>query len=203
MPLKQRRPTLMMPNGEPCDAMGDMQFVVPFLPLIGVVVGAVLGYFTAWHKDHLQWKRTESTRNLGLRQKAYADYASAIKLETTICRRMAAYLGLHDTGGKVDPIDGLAQMAKHQDERSAYFEVLLLLGAPAVVAAAREWHNCVWALRRFVRDEPNGRLKSFGDLYELAGISRDKFYAEARKDLEVGGEVAAFSPAGLVAEAHF
>ena len=124
-----------------------------------------------------------------IRRRAYADWAAAQKLDMGTCRRMAAGLGLYPSGAKMTEDEGLAQLSNRSDERQVSFENLLLVGSQEVVRAARKWHDAVFTLREFARNEPKVRKEDFSKLYKDAGEARDRFYKEARADLRVKGTV--------------
>jgi|tagenome__1003787_1003787.scaffolds.fasta_scaffold20989986_10 hypothetical protein len=167
-----------------------------YLSLIGVIAGAVITFVATSYKDSVQWRRSESARVGEMRRKAYADYASAVKLETTTCR--------HVISGRTSIDEGFEQMAQHQKERTAFFENVLLVGSRQTVAAAREWQSAVSSFRKAIRrsdtrgtaDFKRGTA-DFKELYRVAGVARDQFYSAARKDLQVSGDVSAAGPDDL------
>jgi hypothetical protein len=167
-----------------------MQGLTPFLSLLGVLIGAGLTFLASFYRESVQWRRSEIARLSESRRSAYADYAQAVKLDEVTCRRIAAHTGNYDAGGKLSVEDGLAQLSKNLSDRNAFYETLLLVGSVNAVAAAREWNEAVAALRRFIRDEPGSRNTPFPELYTWALITRDRFYAAARRDLHVEGVVA-------------
>ena len=162
-----------------------------YLPLVGVIAGAVITFVATSYKDATQWKRSESARLGEMRRKAYADYAGAVKLETTTCR--------HVISGRITIEEGFEQMAQHQKERTAYFENVLLVGSPQTVGAAREWQSAVSAFRKAIRSSKSRGTADYKELYRLAGVARDHFYVAARKDLQVGGDVSSAGPDDLTA----
>jgi hypothetical protein len=166
-----------------------MQSVTAFPSGLWTIIGAAFALLVGAYYDYAQFRRSEHTRLGELRRRAYADWAAAQKLDMGTCRRMAAGLGLYPSGAKMTEDEGLAQLRKRSDERQVSFENLLLVGSQEVVTAARKWHDAVFALREFARNEPKVRKDDFSKLYKDAGEARDRFYKEARADLRVKGTV--------------
>ena len=89
--------------------------------------------------------------------------------------------------------EGLAQLSMRHDDRNVSLESLLLVSSQEVVTAARKWHDAVFALRRFARNEGDFRTRDFSKLYTEAGEKRRLFYYAARKDLDVPGKLSTLS----------
>lgn len=172
------------------------QYVTPFLPVLGAFSASALTFWATSHKDkvdwersNVEWERSEHTRLGKMRKKAYADYAAAQKRDMITCRRMAAGLGFYDSASKITEDEGLARLSKLGDDRNVSFENLRLVGSEQAVAAARQWHDAVLALRKFARNDGDSRNRDFPKLYEEAGLAGDRFYEAARRDLDVPGVV--------------
>jgi len=166
-----------------------MQSVTLLPSGLWTVIGAALALLATAFHNYVQFLRSEHTRMGEIRRRAYADWAAAQKLDMGTCRRMAAGLGLYPSGAKMTEDEGLAQLSNRSDERQVSFENLLLVGSQEVVRAARKWHDAVFTLREFARNEPKVRKEDFSKLYKDAGEARDRFYKEARADLRVKGTV--------------
>jgi hypothetical protein len=158
-------------------------------PLLAVLTGAAVTFVVSFYKDTVQWLRDKQTRLRDIRREAYADYARRMKLDMVTCKRMAAHLGMYESGATMSEKDALAQLTRLGDDRSVSFDNLLLVGSPKVVKAAREWHDAVLALRKWARDEPKPPASVFSKLYTEAGKARHGFYVKARDDLGVKGVV--------------
>jgi hypothetical protein len=173
-----------------CNLCRDANALIPamtaYLSLIGVIAGSVITFVATSYKDAVQWRRSELARLGEMRRKAYADYAAAVKLETTTCR--------HVVSARISIEEGFALMAQHQKERTAFFENVLLVGSPETVSAAREWQSAVSSFRKAIRKSERRPTADYKELYRVAGVGRDKFYVAARKDLQVGGDVSSSTP---------
>lgn len=164
-----------------------MQSLLP--TVLGAIGGVAFTLLVNLLDDYVQFRRSEDTRLGEIRRRAYADWAAAQKLDMGTCRRMAAGRGRYPSGAKMTEDEGLAQLSKRSDERNVSFENLILVGSPEVVTAAYKWHDAVYALREFARNEPKVREDDFSKLYKDAREARDQFYELARADLRVKGTV--------------
>jgi hypothetical protein len=164
-------------------------WIVQFLTLTGVALGAVASFVSARLLERSRWQRDETTRWDSRRLESYADFAVAIKRHITTAHRVAAALGLPSSGQPLDPASGLPLLAEAEQELSVQWERILMLGSPGVIMAARDWRLAARHLEWFARgfgDDP-GEYRS---AFEEGGRSRDLFYKAVRLDLGiVSGEV--------------
>jgi hypothetical protein len=159
--------------------------IVDQLPtLIGVVVGAGGSYLVGAARDRVGWRRSQSTRWDETRAHAYADYTRAVKslylqcLRITNSRRFAAPDAATDDGASLAELDRLA------GERTAVWELVLLLGDPDAVAAGRTWHRRVGLMEKLARSEEDEAM-DYQALYDDIDNDRTRFYQAARKDLGI------------------
>lgn len=160
------------------------------LPLGGVVLGGVLATSGGVISERLKWKRAQAARWDTTRQIAYAEFATAVKVETRIYLKMATSMGLAWDGDDLDPVHGLQLLADAEDTRSAKFETVLLVGDPDTVAAGRLWQDCVWQMRVILRQDYSDGSGEFKELFHRAGQARNEFHNCARGDLGVDGSLA-------------
>ena len=172
-----------------------MSGIVDQLPaLAGVVIGATASYLIGAAADRTRWLRGQSARWDERRAQAYAEYAHAVKAQYVQCMRLAGSRGLSPGPGVADLGSALAEMGRLADERTARWELVLLLGDPETVAAGRTWHRRVWALEQFARGERDD-AKEFAALRTGFHEDRNRFYVAARHDLGIrSGEIPPAEP---------
>lgn len=76
--------------------------------------------------------------------------------------------------------------AQAEIDRAAAWEQVLLIGDPATIAAARNWHQCAWELEAFARGSRTGEQEWYAAVI-AANEARAEFYRSARRDLNVSG----------------
>jgi hypothetical protein len=156
--------------------------------MIGVIIGAVGSYLVATTSDRARWRRERSSRWDVSRMQTYAVYGRAVKRITDLAVRVAAHRGVGEFVATLPLAEGLPRLADADAERAALWEQVLLLGDPATVAAARRWHETAWHLDQLVRGEhPDQDAWSLA--MNRANDARAAFYAAARADLGVSGDV--------------
>ncbi|HET9896320.1 MAG TPA: hypothetical protein VFQ44_15440 [Streptosporangiaceae bacterium] len=159
--------------------------------LAGVVIGATASYLIGAATDRARWMRGQSARWDDRRSEAYADYAHAVKAVYVQCMRIAGSRGLAPGPGVADLDAALAEMVRLAGERTARWELVLLLGDPETIAAGRTWHRRVWELEQHARGERNDP-DDFAALRAGFNSDRTRFYAAARRDLGIrSGEIPA------------
>ena len=146
--------------------------------LVGVAVGAVASYLVATATERRRWRRGLETRWDEHRLAAYVEYGSAVK---AIFDRV---LRLRDDNQKefIDRAAVLQELRPAGAERAAKWEQVLLLGTPTSIAAARSWHQSVWALQDFVFGLRSGD-QEWETALRRSAVARTAFYIAARKDL--------------------
>jgi hypothetical protein len=97
-----------------------MSSVTQQLPaLIGVVIGASASYLIGAAAERTRWRREQSSRWDGERGYAYAEYAHAVKSLYGQTLRIANSRIKGNRGEPVDCGEGLAELSKLADERTA------------------------------------------------------------------------------------
>jgi hypothetical protein len=87
---------------------------------------------------------------------AYSEYANAVKASSQLSYRIAAARGFPAGAKPIDIEAGLQALAETESERTVTWETVLLLGDPATVQGAREWHECLWRLEWTARGKKTG-----------------------------------------------
>jgi hypothetical protein len=100
--------------------------------LLGVVVGALLGYLSSTLTERARWKRERTARWDEARMKAYADYGEAVKKISYLAVRIAAGRGLPYAIKPMPPTDeALRDLDAAEGGRARTWEPVLLLGSVA------------------------------------------------------------------------
>ncbi len=108
-----------------------MSGIVDQLPtVIGVVIGAGGSYLVSAARDRAGWRRSQSTRWDETRAQAYADYARAVKSLCLHCMRMTNSGGITAPPESTDTGASLAELDRLAGQRTAVWELVLLLGDP-------------------------------------------------------------------------
>jgi hypothetical protein len=120
------------------------------LVLAGVIIGALASYLTTAATERARWRRTLDSRWDDRRVDAYASYAQALKDEISISSRIAAARRVATTSHQPSSTkENLELLASAGIKRAAAWELVLLLGDPDTVEAARNSHETVWRLGGF------------------------------------------------------
>ncbi len=156
------------------------------LTMTGVLVGAGTTFaFTSW-TERSRWRRAEQSKWDDRRLVAYNEFAHALKHYALISQRMCAAHGFPYAGQPIDLDEGLRALAEADSEKSLKWEIVLLVGSPEAVAAARRWNKAAWELGYVAM----GAAMTHGEYvsrYEEMGRLRNEFYLCARADLGVNG----------------
>jgi hypothetical protein len=169
--------------------------IVEELPaLIGVIVGASTSYLIGAATDRAGWRRRQSTRWDETRAQAYAEYARAVKGVYVQSLRIANSRRLSPKPDTKDYVAALAELGRLADERTAKWELVLLLGDPETVSAGRVWHRRVWQIEPFARGE-RADAHEYAALLAEIDTDRARFYRAARRDLGIrSGDVPSGGP---------
>ena len=131
--------------------------VVQQLPaLIGVVIGAFGSYLVGSVTERARWRREQSSRWDDRRAQAYAEYGYAVKNVYIQCARLARLQAEEADGGQAAAPEALSQLGALTAERTAKWELVLLLGDPETIAAARRWHRRIWQVELLARGDITG-----------------------------------------------
>jgi hypothetical protein len=158
--------------------------VVQVLTIAGVLLGAAATFIATSATERTRWRRAQSARWDDRRLGAYGEYANAVKHMVRLCRRIAETKNVLATGQPVDLDSAHTALAEAETERALKWEVVLLLGEPATISAARAWHEQVWRLEHMLREDHPDQ-SAFIEAYKETMRLRDQFYAHARSDLDV------------------
>ena len=166
--------------------MSSVQIFSQLLVLLGVVVGAGGSYLTTSATERARWKRALDTRWDDRRVEAYASYAQSVKRTIIIAQRIAAGRGLSTDSEPLAPTQvSLDLLEATEAERASQWETVLLLGHPATVAAARDWHEHAWRLQAYARALLTGSASAWEEARTATDVARARFYESARSDLQV------------------
>ena len=162
-----------------------MSFLQQLPTLVGVIVGALGSYLVTSANDRVRWRREQEARWDDKRAQAYAEYSYSVKSHYELCKRLAAHRGLGTWSEPLDPEQAMEELARSASGRAAKWELVLLLGSPETVAAARTWHRKVWQMELFARGLREGNSEwKIADIEVVA--ARTRFYEAARHDLGIG-----------------
>jgi hypothetical protein len=163
-----------------------MAFMDQLPTLAGVIIGAAGSYAASSLTERTRWRRERAERWGQQRFQTYARYANTLKAQLRISLRIGAARGFDHVVDPLDPDEGLQRLAEAESLRAAEWESMLLVGNAATVAAARTWHEAVWAVERYARglkDDPAG----WENALKRTSQARDAFYTHARRDLGIEG----------------
>jgi hypothetical protein len=157
--------------------------IVDQLPaLIGVAIGAIGSYMVGSATERARWRREQSSRWDDKRAHAYAEYGYAVKNVFIHCLRLA-HVRFQETRDGQASAEALNQLGALTAERTAKWELVLLLGDPETIAAARAWHRRIWQVELLARGEVTGL--GLDELVAAVNADRACFYAAARRDLGI------------------
>jgi hypothetical protein len=157
-------------------------FVQQLPALIGVVLGALASYLAVTLTERVRFRRDQAARWRDRRLTVYSDYARSVKTTVSVMFRVSAHLGNDPHPHPLTHEDAAPQLAAASETRDAAWEMMLLLGEPAVVDAAHAWFTAVMAMERFVRDRVRDP-DEWSSLLDGQRVARARFYAAARRDL--------------------
>jgi hypothetical protein len=118
------------------------------------------------------------------RAQAYADYARAVKSLFLHCQRMANPGDVFALPAGADHQVLLAELDRLAGDTTAAWELVLLLGDPAAVAAGRIWHRRIGLVEVLARGQ-QGDAIDYQALYGDIEQDRARFYQAARYDLGI------------------
>lgn len=167
-----------------------MSGVTQQLPaLIGVIIGASASYLVGAATERARWRREQLSRWDEKRAQAYAEYSHAVKSLYVQSMRIASSRIRSTRNEPMDYDEALANLGKLADERTQRWEMVLLLGNPETITAARTWHRRVWQIEFFARGEHTD-AHQYDALQDQVDADRTRFYEAARRDLGISsGEV--------------
>ncbi|MFD9546490.1 hypothetical protein ACFWBG_03840 [Nocardia salmonicida] len=154
------------------------------ITVAGVLLGAGATFAGAALTERAKWQRTQSSRWDDRRLVAYSEFAHSLKHFAVVSQRMVVGRGFPQAGQPLSTEEGSQLLAEAESEKTLKWEMVLLLGSPEAVAAARLWNKAVWELSLVAM----GRDMSHDNYlraYEAAGHKRNAFYECARNDLGV------------------
>lgn len=157
-------------------------WVVQFLTLTGVAMGAIGSFVSSRLIESSRWKRDEAARWNAKRLECYTEFSVAIKRYITIAQRIAAALGLPSTGQGLDPEIGLPVLAEAEQDLSLKWEQVLMIGSQGTITAAAEWRHFAWHMEWFargLRDDP----AEYEEAAKDGGQARRSFYNAIRNEL--------------------
>ena len=150
---------------------------------MGVVIGALGSYLVGSATERARWRREQSSRWDDRRAQAYAEYGYAVKNVYIRCLRLASLRSQEIRGGQSETAEFLSQLSALTAERTAKWELVLLLGDPETIAAARTWHRRIWQVELLARGDTTGL--DLEELVATVNADRERFYAAARRDLGI------------------
>jgi hypothetical protein len=157
--------------------------------LIGVIIGALASYLAGAGTERARWKHERLSRWDQKRAQVYSDYGYAIKNVYVQCRRIADnYRGLGVQRDTINIDDALEHLGRLTEARTVVWESVRLLGDPKTVQAGHDWHELIWQMELFARGERTDAGEWSTLLVQVNGC-RDRFYAAARSDLGIGGDL--------------
>lgn len=163
------------------------EFVRQLPALVGVVVGVLASYLASVANERLRWRRDVGLRWDERRIAAYAEYGNAVKRIFQITLRIMTCREANLPGTQAQLDELLAELHRADNERAVRWESVLLVGAPATVAAARSWHHTIWKLDNLARRDVCDR-QEWIDAVEQSREARSRFYEAARADLGLVGQ---------------
>jgi len=162
-----------------------MATLVQQLPaLVGVIIGALASFLVAAAGERTRWHRSMITRWDEKRLDAYSRYSYSVKRVFYLAIRIGAHHGYSTYDQALSPEEGLPTLAAANIDRAVTWKSLLLLGGPDTVTAARQWHESVGRLEKFL----HGRTydpDEWREAVEETNRMRAKFYGCARADLRI------------------
>jgi hypothetical protein len=170
-----------------------LSVVQPLLALIGVAIGAFGSYLVGSATERVRWRREQSSRWDDRRAQAYAEYGYAVKNVYIQCLRLARLRAEETHVGQAAAPEALSQLGALTAERTAKWELVLLLGDPETIAAARAWHRRIWQVELLARGDITG--VGLEELVAAVNADRACFYTAARHDLGItSGDIPVSGP---------
>jgi hypothetical protein len=164
-----------------------MDALIDQLPAaLGVLIGSVATFLATSAMSRTQWRRQQQARWAEVQIAAYTDHAQALKIMTSLARRVVAHRGVDEVADPLSPEVGIPQISTAEELRSAKWESVLMVGDPEVIEAAQRWKQCVWRLEWFARGRLNGP-NSWQQALTDAGDAKHAFYQTVRRSLSTPG----------------
>ena len=164
-------------------------WTVQLLTLLGVAIGALASFISTRLLDRSRWHREEALRWDTKRLECYSEFGSDLRRFITIAWRITAGLGFPSGAQPLDSASGLAALADAEDEVGIKWELVLMLGSPAVITAAQEWRRAAWHLEWFARGRRND-VAEYTQANQERRAAQKRFYSAVRADLGiVSGEI--------------
>jgi hypothetical protein len=157
---------------------------VQLLTLLGVIVGVIATFASSAAIERTKWQRDQIGRWEERRLECYGDFADSLKRYITISHRIAAHLGLPASAQPIVQEEGIRSLATINDEISAKWEQMLLIGSASTIDAARKWRKQVRLLDSFTHGH-NNNGSEWLSLEDEGVRSRMNFYEVARADLAI------------------
>ncbi|MGW6421095.1 hypothetical protein ACWF82_00315 [Nocardia sp. NPDC055053] len=172
------------------------------LTMAGVLLGGGTTFVLTTWTERSRWRRAEQSKWDDRRLVAYNEFAHALKQYALISMRLSAARGFPNAGQPIDLEEGLRALVDADSEKSLKWEIVLLLGSPEAVAAARRWNKAAWELG-YVAMGADMAHDEYVRKYEEMGRLRNEFYECARGDLGVrSGELPPGNKAWLPPGGH-
>ena len=164
--------------------MSDV-LVQSVVTLVAVVLGGAGSLAATQLVERGRWRRERLERWDARKLEVFVDYADAVKTVIIRARSIAGYQSLSATLTPIPPEIGLPLLAEEENDRSAKFEALLLIGSLDTVAAARRWHNIAWEFQNWVNGTSTATVEQWADGWNRSQSARHDFYIAARKELGI------------------
>lgn len=156
--------------------------------LAGVTVGALLSFALSAVADRARWRRDVAIRWDPQRMSVYAEYGFAVRQVYQFVLAGARRQGYGQGPSRPVVPDVDKALTEAEADRAARFEVVLLMGNPRTIAAARRWHQSVWHLECFARGQLSSHAEWDAAVREF-GRARAEYYQAARLDLGIAGRL--------------
>ncbi|MFI6153321.1 hypothetical protein ACIBCA_11555 [Kitasatospora sp. NPDC051170] len=150
--------------------------ITQIVTLVGVLLGALTSFVATGWAEQVKHRRLMASRWGERKLDTYVQYATCVKEISAVAKR-----AVEAEAGSEGRAEFLATMEKAEIQRSALFEMLVLLASPAAVEAAKAVNAVLWEFETAAREHTvvaNGVV-----LVELLNA----YHLQARLDLGVGG----------------
>lgn len=174
-----------------------MAFSTQVLPLLGVVVGGGMAFFSTGAVERSRWRRQQGIRWDERRLDAYVTYAASIKRNATAAAELLAGDGVLKTIKPVTRDAGLEELGAAEAARSAAFEGVSLLGDTLTIEAGSQLNREVWRMQAMARGELPVGANEWPDTFRAYRQARTEFYRAARNSMGVPPAVIPTSSAWL------
>lgn len=163
-----------------------MNLVSVLSTLGAVLVGSAVSFTTTYLGERVKYRREEDSRWRDQRLRAYTDFAVELKSLMALLYRVAAWHGLDQQPDPLAPEAAVPLYADAFHRRDVAFERMLVVGDPALIAAARVWSGDVNKKRRQLdHDAEVLTADEWADLVAEINVARNLFHEAARHDLRL------------------